>query len=122
MKEKIILSPKNSLIFIMDPIHGDLPDEVGEDLISFTQSCVAVGTLAEHDGNTKIVLTDEHLDFAGLHLVYDGKLAFAESSLSVCDTQLEELLTMKLRRPYAQIKIFTNDLKEPDEIHIFVDI
>ena len=49
----------NSLLLIMDPLHGEPADDVTAALAVATRSCLTVGTLAETDGPTRAALGDE---------------------------------------------------------------
>lgn len=120
MKESITLAPPNSLILVMDISFGELPDDMGGRLVSFTDSCVAVGTLSEVDGDTTIIMTNS-LDGVGLgEMVFDGILKVPKKELSVCSVRNEKLLTLELSSEEAHVQIFANDPSEPDEIVVFV--
>lgn len=118
----ITLSPQNSLIFVMDHSFGELPVALDGQLVAFTDSCVAVGTLAGVDGETTITLTDSLEGVKRGQLVFDGVLKVPRHELAVCSAADTELLTMKLKRSEAHVQIFANDVSEPDQIVVFVDI
>jgi hypothetical protein len=46
------------VIFIMDQSVGEVPKAMNKALVAATPSCIAVGTLSEHDGETLISLSD----------------------------------------------------------------
>ncbi len=118
----ITLSPPNSLIFVMDRSSGELPEAMNGELVAFTDSCVAVGTLPGVDGETTITLTDRLEAVKRGQLVFDGVLKVPRYELAVCGAADTELLTMKLKRSEAHVQIFANDVSEPDQIVVFVDI
>lgn len=118
----ITLSPQNSLIFVMDHSSGELPEAINGQSVAFTDSCVAVGTLCEVDGETTITLTDSLEGVRRDQMVFDGVLNVPQRELAVCSAANERLLTMKLPRPEARVQIFANDASEPDQIVVFVDV
>lgn len=105
----------------MDYLFGELPEAMNGGLVAFTDSCVAVGTLSEFDGETAISLTDSLEEGEPDALVFDGVLKAPQCELSVCNVANEKLLTMKLSGPEAHVRIFANDPSEPDEIVVFVE-
>jgi hypothetical protein len=59
MKYEINIAPENSLIFVMDHSVGEVPESMNKQSISYTDTCVAIGTLSASDGETNLILTDE---------------------------------------------------------------
>lgn len=117
----ITLAPPNSLVFVMDHSSGELPKAMNDQLVAFTDSCVAVGTLSEVDGETTITLTDSLEGVKRGQMVFDGVLKVPRHALSVCSAADTKLLTMTLPGSEAHVQIFANDASEPDEIVVFVD-
>lgn len=120
MKESVTLAPPNSLILVMDRSFGELPDAMNGQLVAFTDSCIAVGTLSEVDGETAITMTDSLEGIERGEMVFDGVLKTPQCEVSVCSVTNEKLLTMKLPASEAHVQIFANDASEPDEIIVFV--
>lgn len=121
MKQSITMRPSNSLIFIMDYSFGKLPEFMSGNLVAFTDSCVAIGTLSEVDGETTIVVTDSLLDVQSTErLVFDGVVATQGGELSVCSTTNEKLLTVKRSNRNIHVKVFANDASEPDKIVVLI--
>jgi len=54
--KEVDVATSNSLVLIMDRSIGEIPESFGGSLVASTSSCIAVGTLAEHDGTTRILL------------------------------------------------------------------
>jgi len=106
----------------MDHSSGELPEAMNGQLVAFTDSCVAVGTLSEVDGETTITLTDSLEGVQRGQLVFDGVLKVPQHELAVCSAADERLLTLKLQRSEARVQVFANDASEPDRIVVFVDI
>ncbi|MBB3344740.1 hypothetical protein [Luteimonas sp. RC10] len=118
MKESVALSPQNSLILVMGHELGEIPDYFGSELVAATGSCLAIGTLAAPDGETAITFADSTEDIEGVELVYDGVLSTPNKEVAVCDVLGEKLIVMPSAASFTRIKIFANDLTEPDQIVI----
>lgn len=120
MQEAITLSPPNSLILVMDHSFGELPIAMGGQLVSSTDSCVAVGTLSELDGATTITLADNLKGISEPRaLVFDGIVQTPGLELSICNVRNEKLLTLHLSTPRVKVKIFASDESEPDNIVVY---
>lgn len=119
MQQSITISPPNSLIFVMDHAAGELPEDMGGKLVASTASCVAVGTLAEFDGETTITLADT-FDVAALHIAFEGTLHTPNGEVSISNTRNEQLLTGKAWTPSTNVRIFVNDDSEPDQIVVLL--
>ncbi len=121
MKLSTTLSPRNSLVLVMDKLSGEIPASMGNESIASTSTCVAIGTLAEMDGETTITLTDS-IDDVGLgDVVFDGKVETPGRELSVCNVENKPLLTMPVTSHAVRVRVFTNDANEPDRIVVLVD-
>lgn len=118
MKESITLAPPNSLILIMDQAFGNLPDAMDGQLISSTDSCVAVGTLAESDGTTNIILIENYQAEPDEKMVFDGTLITPNKELSISDVDNKQLLTIRLTAATVRVQIYVNDPIEPSKIVI----
>lgn len=107
----------------MDPSTGEIPDSMSGTSVAATPSCVAVGTLAELDGETTVVLTDgedsEDVGTATL-LVFEGVLQTPRGLLAVCTVDLERVIETTVDAPSTRIRIQADDVAEPDRIVIFI--
>jgi hypothetical protein len=113
--------PPNSVVLVMDPRTGVIPATMASRSVLATDSCVAVGTLQESDGTTKVCL--ERLGVAGhenLECVWLGRLAVSEQ-LAVVTILGDILLSLPAAGP-LEVAIWTNDATEPDYILIEVDV
>ncbi|MGH8051926.1 MAG: hypothetical protein ACREPB_14800 [Arenimonas sp.] len=120
MKLTKTLIPTNSLLLVMDHSAGEIPSSIGDYLTVSTESCVAVGTLAEMDGETTVTLTDSIEGVELDELVFDGVLLTPEKEISVCDVGDEKLLTIPVSSCKTRVQIFANDMNEPDNIVVLV--
>jgi hypothetical protein len=111
------IAPPNSLLLIMDRSVGQVPDSMAEGLVASTATCVAIGTLSEHDGITHVTLDDtsESSDSAP---TFDGVLDTPDRKLAVCSVLDEVVLEIAVATERTRIRIWTNDPAEPSEIQI----
>ena len=116
MKISKTFAPSNSLVFVMDSSIGEIPVSIGNELTASTNSCVAVGTLAQMDGETTVALTDSSDGIELEMLVFDGVLLTPARELSVCNVEDERLLTIPVPSSETRVRIFANDNAEPDNI------
>ena len=118
MNKSIAIRPPNSLILIMDYVFGEIPVAMNENdaLVSSSASCIAVGTLAEFDGETTITLANVAQDFVGLENVFRGVLNTPSKQLSICNVKNEMLLFLSDLTERTNVQVFVNDLSEPDQI------
>lgn len=116
MNKSIAIRPPNSLILIMDYVFGEIPAAMNDALVSSSAYCIAVGTLAEFDGETTITLANVAQDFVGLENVFRGVLNTPSKQLSICNVKNEILLFLSDLTERTNVQVFVNDLSEPDQI------
>lgn len=118
----IEVQPSNSLLLVMDPDHGVIPESMGGRLVAVTESCLAVGTLSEADGPTHVDVVDA-TDFQGVEdgswLAWEGMLATVSGRLAVMDV-LGDVLADRQVGPSAAVRLIVNDDREPDRISVVV--
>lgn len=115
------VSPRNSLLLIMDPNSDEIPDSMGGQAVAATSSCVAVGTKEEHDGPTEIRMADadEDLEIPALK-VHDGDLELNSRELVAADILGEPFLRWLVKDTSVRVQIYTNHSTEPDEIVVLI--
>lgn len=115
------LSPPNSLVLVLDPDTGDPPDTMGDHLVSSTASGLAVGTLAEFDGETEIHLcrADDLPAKHDLTMEWTGTLTTA-GRLGVLNIYNEVLMEIEVPSPLS-VQVWTNHASEPDVIWVVVE-
>jgi hypothetical protein len=112
----VSVSPPNSLVLIGDA-SGDLPDTMGDDLVSATANVVAVGTLAETDGKTQIrVIETGSSEHRPPKLVFEGVLQVPSGRLTVQSVLGEVYAERPIARGRTRVEIWVNDDREPDEV------
>lgn len=121
MKQSARLSPPNSIVFVMDPVAGELPSSIATSGVSVTGSCIAVGTLCEADGESQVVLTDDASEIPASHdMVFGGVLQTPHGVLCVCAVPGDPLLTTPVVQALSPVQVWTNDASEPDSIIVLV--
>ena len=89
-------------------------------LVAATETCVAVGTTSEVDGETKLVLAraDDPTGAAAI-LVFDGRLR-SEGSVRIVSVTGEKYLEGSLDAPMARVRIWVNHPTAPDLVVVEV--
>ena len=123
MKKEIKIAPPNSLVLLMDYENGEIPESFNGDLISSTSSCVAIGTLPEIDGLTYIKLSDDIpcLESKKMTLIFDDTIHMSGTELSLCTSENQVLISLKVRSGKNKVEIYVNDSLVPDKIFIFIN-
>ncbi len=111
--QSIKIAPSHSLILVMDPSARALPKSMDGSLVSATSSALAIGTLAEADGETEIRLGhDEEVD-PGTVPVFVGQLDTPTGVVSIRTVLDEGLLSLEVDRERVTVRVWTNDPSEP---------
>jgi hypothetical protein len=102
----------------MDPSVGEVPETMSSGLVAATPTCVAVGTLSELDGATRISL-DYRADLSGDGApCFDGVLETPGRKVAVCSVLDEVLLEISVGTARTHVRIWANDPAEPSELRI----
>jgi hypothetical protein len=123
VKAEATVTPSNSLVLIMDPATVEIPASMGGHPVVATPSCVAVGTLAEHEGPTEVRIFDsmtaQNESLPALEVV-DTTLYCNSRKLVVGDVLGETYFEWLLHTADVRVRVYTNHSTEPDEIAIVV--
>lgn len=113
-----LVSPPYSLVLLLDPTMGIVPQTMAGGLIAATDSCVAVGCKAVDDGGTKITLGPEDAVDPGYEPVFEGGIETPSRILEVQSIVGTTILRTEVQDPQTRVAIWVNDPKEPDEITV----
>jgi hypothetical protein len=102
----------------MDQSVGTIPETMGGKLVSATSSCIAIGTLSEHDGLTNITLSSNPPENSFGQIVYDGILEIPSQKLTVCSVFGGAMLETVVSGKRGRVRIWANSETEPDKIWI----
>jgi hypothetical protein len=118
MNEIAKVTPSHSVILVMVRLAGVIPSSMSGALVASTPSCVAVGILSEHDGETTITITDEDADLSVGLPVFDGVILTPSRVVSVCSALDDVLRVGSVPAETSRIRVFVNHPMEPDLITI----
>lgn len=122
MKNEILINPRNSVILIMDRTIGEVPESMNGGLVAATNTCVAIGTLSEFDGKTRIILSDniEEIE-CSKYKVFEGFIDTPSKILSISSILDEPLLESSVPGSRTKIFVCVNDEFEPDDIQVVIE-
>jgi hypothetical protein len=115
----IKVAPPNSMFLISDAQRGFAAD-VSRSIpaIAATDTCIAVGSLAEMDGETKITIGPADEVDPGGHPTFDGALATPTRTVVVFTIEWKKLLEARVSSLQTRVRIWTNHPNEPDDVVI----
>lgn len=115
------IAPPNSIILVLDPECGVLPEELRGASIASTPSALVVGTLAESDGPVEVSMggASDRPTNNDLELRWAGSLA-TSGRLAVLTVTQVVVLEMPAA-PSAKVELWTNDENEPDLIWLVIE-
>jgi hypothetical protein len=109
------VAPPHSLILVTTSEAPDVP-LLERVLVASTDTCIAVGTLMELDGETEVRMIDYAPHDQSLGLALDCVLRSNEGFLAVRTTDGRELLRQGVTSASQRVRIWVSDSSEPDEI------
>src|ERR1700722_14826984 len=106
---EVRVAPENSIVFVSDLSweHEIALDSIGTAPIVATPSCIAIGTLAQHSGETTIRIGDA-FDNPEAEPAFDTTLETPGRTVSVTGARLENFLSMRVKNPVTNFKIWVN--------------
>jgi len=118
----IEVAPPYSMVLVMDPSVGQIPESFSGRLVAATSSCIALGTCPEVDGPTQITLGDTPPSGAARHSVFDGHLETPAHRIEVQSALCEVLLGIDVPGDLMRVRIWVNDQRWPDAIDILATL
>jgi hypothetical protein len=114
------VAPPNSVLLIMDRSVGQIPESMSRGLVAATPTCIAIGTLSEHDGATRVTLDGDFEPEAQGNPVFDGVLDTPSRKLAVCSVFDDVVLEVVVATERTRVRIWVNDQVEPSAVSIVV--
>lgn len=122
MSSFVTVAPPNSMILVMDSQLGEVPTSFDAGAIAANNTCVALGTLMEFDGDSTIhlVSTNDKVQLPPeVQRVWTGFIETA-GTLGVWSVDRSLLLSAEATG-LVGLDIWTNDPVEPDKIWIIIE-
>ncbi|KAB2875646.1 MAG: hypothetical protein HS106_16970 [Ideonella sp.] len=120
MRVAINAALPNSVVLVMDFESGEPPESMGGALIAANETCVAVGTLAEHSGESEFVLAEsvDEVDQASMHIAFDGRIQSTSGEVSLVSVLNRKLLALPTSSAEVRVRVLVNDDTEPSRIAV----
>lgn len=114
---KRIAAP-NALILISDLGGGIAPNFMGGSLIASTPSCIAVGCMADCNGQTEVTLGAA--DEVGLRgtPAFEGELETPNHAIAARTILREMILQAPVPQPRTRVRVWVNHPSEPNRVII----
>jgi hypothetical protein len=118
MISKVSFAPPNSIVLISDPEFEftDVPELLGNELISATDSCIAVGCRSEADGATQFTFGWSADVDPGSEPAFIGSVKTPSRHVALQTILWQSLLAQVVPFEYTRIRIWLDDPTEPDNI------
>src|SRR5882724_12399637 len=104
----------NALILISDVGGGKPPDQMQGDLIASTSSCIAVGCMADSNGETEITLGTGQELHVRESPIFERELETPNRAVAVQTVRRETVLQASVARSRTRVRIWVNHMSEPD--------
>lgn len=120
MKTTETIAVPNSVLLIMDPKLGIVPDTLGNQRVSSTGSCIAIGTAMEYDKMTTVTLITEPSLAPNERPKFRATIAVPRNMVAVCNVFRQPVLSVPHYANLADVTIWSNDPSEPDRITVLI--
>ena len=118
---EISVAPANSIILVVGSAAAEPPVSMSGGLTSATSTCIAIGTLNEFDGETRVTIHAEFLDDLREGWTrHVHRIAGVEGAVMVVDIEWRELLVLPWSLDACEIVVDTDDALEPSRIRLSV--
>jgi hypothetical protein len=112
----IRIAVPNALLLISDVGGGKPPDVMEEALIASTPSCIAVGCMADSNGETEVTLGPTPELHQREHPVFEGELETPNRAVVVWTVLRDTILQAAVLHPITRVRIWVNHPSEPDKV------
>src|SRR3954454_17935615 len=113
--EEVTVRPPYALVLVGDPV-AEVPESMGGDLVAAGPACLAVGTLSDADGATRVRLVDGGSDQElPPILAFEGTVDLPDGVLSVSSVYGEAYIERASSDRAVAVEVWVNDDREPDD-------
>jgi len=112
----------NAILFVYDPANKqvEVPEYEDGDTVSFTDTCISVGTQADVDGEVSIALEHFSPVCQELYLIHSGLIRTPHGNISVLTSEGEQIVTRKTNARMVKIRVYV-DHASPGYVHFEID-
>ena len=111
----------NALMLISDLGGGTAPDLMRDSLIASTSTCIAVGCMADGNGETEITLGAAQDVGLSQGPAFEGELETPSHAIGVWTVLRKTILQVAVPRSSTKVRIWVNHSSEPDKVVIGLD-
>jgi hypothetical protein len=112
----------NSLLLVTTAADAELPESIGPgELVAATATCLAVGTMAEDDGEVSVTVADGPADgHDALSVVGEWVMDVPAGQIRIETVLGAQVLAWPAPGPRSLIRVWVSDEAEPDRVLIEV--
>jgi hypothetical protein len=120
MPQSVEIAPPNSLILVVGSSLPEIPRSFGDSIVASTSTCVAVGCRSESDGPTRFLLgTEGDITLNGAP-AFAGKLQTPDHVVALETVEGTRVAQQAVHSDVVVIRVWVNDLSEPDEVMVAI--
>ena len=121
MATSLKIAPPNSLVLVSDTRNAEIPVTMFDSRFAATDSCVAVGCLADVDGDTTFTLGLTSEVDPGTSPSFVRTIQTPNRLVSISTILGNSILETKVTKTHTTLKIWVNDDTEPDQVIVGFD-
>lgn len=113
----------HAIIFLYDTSieNIEIPDHVDNQLVSYNEKCLSIGTQTDIDGDVRIEILDSlEKPKANFFIAFSGSIYIPQKIISVCTSEEEGIIAFSTDSEKPKMKVWVNHEAFPD--HIIVDL
>lgn len=120
--QTLTYTPLHPIIFISDPsnVDAEMPEVDAECVATATDTCIAVRTIADVDGDVTITLSQETPDtiFTSYIEVFSGDIESPGHEVAIINSHDEKLLSIVFIGTLIHVRVFVDDRVYPEKVWV----
>lgn len=120
--QTLTYTPLHPIIFISDPsnVDAEMPEVDAESVATATDTCIAVRTIADVDGDVTITLAQETPDtiFTSYIEVFSGDIESPGHEVAIINSHDEKLLSIVFAGTLIHVRVFVDDSVYPEKVWV----